>query len=382
MNRGIVSLVAIVVIAWLVITLQSRQTEQYKQASFTIQEFLVADDSAVYREVTPDRVLEFPKDHGAHPDFRQEWWYFTGVFETENGDQKGFQLTFFRFAGQQLEVQPDSQWHSNQSWMAHFAISDVANQQFYSAEDFSRGTLGLAGATPSPLKIWTNSWLVQEGNGDCDSCLVLNLKAATTEFAVDLSLETDQAPILQGDRGFSVKNPATGNASYYYSYPEFGSSGIFTIADTEYHVKGHVWMDHEWSSGVLAKNQTGWDWFGLRFREGGSLMAFRLRDENEQHYHYALFVDPQGNQVVFKSSEISMVSDQIWQSPKTGSKYPQRWRLNLQNDERSLSLTVDSLIPDQEHSDSFNYYEGLVSVSGKLDGQSMSGEGYMELTGY
>jgi predicted secreted hydrolase len=26
----------------------------------------------------PKKALQFPRDHGAHPGFRTEWWYITG----------------------------------------------------------------------------------------------------------------------------------------------------------------------------------------------------------------------------------------------------------------------------------------------------------------
>ena len=44
------------------------------------------------------RALSFPADHGPHPEFRSEWWYYTGNLAAANGRHFGFQLTFFRAA--------------------------------------------------------------------------------------------------------------------------------------------------------------------------------------------------------------------------------------------------------------------------------------------
>src|SRR5258705_785307 len=46
--------------------------------------FIAADGS---------HTLTFPADFGSHPDFRTEWWYYTGNLQSSEGRHFGFELT-------------------------------------------------------------------------------------------------------------------------------------------------------------------------------------------------------------------------------------------------------------------------------------------------
>ena len=51
---------------------------------------------ADWRVALPGWTYQFPSDHGSHSDFKTEWWYFTGNLRTKEGEELGYQLTFFR----------------------------------------------------------------------------------------------------------------------------------------------------------------------------------------------------------------------------------------------------------------------------------------------
>ena len=77
----------------------------------------------VYPMVEPGRKLVFPRDHGAHPDYRTEWWYITGWIEND-GVARGFQVTFFR-SRSGLQEDNDSAFAPKQLIFAHAAIADA-----------------------------------------------------------------------------------------------------------------------------------------------------------------------------------------------------------------------------------------------------------------
>ena len=161
------------------------------------------------------QALAFPDDHGAHTDYQTEWWYYTGNLEAADGRHFGYQLTFFRSA---LLPAPERQerssaWATDQVYMAHFALTDVAAGQFYAFERFSRGAAGLAGAQAAPFQVWLEDWRVEEvapGN--------YRLRAAQDDVAIDLQLTDLKGPILQGDAGYSPKGPEPGNASGHLQF--------------------------------------------------------------------------------------------------------------------------------------------------------------------
>ncbi len=52
--------------------------------------------AAEYPSVTGPCNFNFPRDHASHPDYRIEWWYYTGNMHAEDGARFGIELTFFR----------------------------------------------------------------------------------------------------------------------------------------------------------------------------------------------------------------------------------------------------------------------------------------------
>lgn len=381
-NLVIVSVVCLLLVS-LGVSLRHYLSDSTSPADASpLAEFLSSDADQQYASVYPGYRLRFPEDHGMHPEFRQEWWYFTGNLLGNNNNEYGFQLTFFRFAHARSDQLPAAGWNNDQTWMAHFALTDIAGKVFYTAEDFARGAINLAGAEASPFKVWVNGWSAVSDNPTCEECLDARLSARADEFSIDLHISAVRGPVLQGDNGYSVKNKAGDIASYYYSYPNLRTTGYINIADESISVTGTSWMDREWSSAVLAKGQTGWDWFALHFDVGRKLMLFQVRDEIRGDFSYGVIINAEGDTEQIPARDLEITPIDYWTSNATGNRYPVRWRVKSKKDNNKLDIKIQPKLKNQELNLSFQYYEGAVEASGVIDGLTVSGAGYMELTGY
>ena len=298
-----------------------------------------------YAEVIPGRKLHFPRDHGAHPEYRVEWWYVTGWLEPA----LGFQVTFFR-ARPEEEGDNPSRFNPRQVLFAHAALADPARGRLVHDQRAARAGLSLAEAATDTTAVAIDDWsLVLEGGR-------YRARIPAREFDFDFSFAAD-AIVLQGDGGFSRKGHRPNEASYYYSRPHLGVTGRLGGKP----VSGRAWLDHEWSSAYMAPEATGWDWTGINLFDGGSLMAFRMRDK-DGGTHYA----PPG---------VSFKPRRMWKSPRTGVAYPVSMQVN---DLRLVPLMDDQEL-DSRASTGTIYWEGAVRAYRQ---KREVGRGYLELTGY
>jgi predicted secreted hydrolase len=333
--------------------------------------FLAADGS---------RPLTFPEDFGAHPDFRAEWWYYTGNLQTPEGRHFGFELTIFRVGllSPTVELPTDSQWYDHSLYFAHFAVSDIAGEHFYAFERYSRPGPGLAGAQADPYRVWLEDWNITERSPG-----VYRLQARQEEISLDLTLTDEMGVVLQGENGYSRKGESVTNASYYYSQPRLHADGFVRVDGVQYPVSGLAWKDHEFSTSVLDENQIGWDWFSLQFEDGSALMLFQLRerDGGTSASSSGTFIAKDGTpQPVQKNNfEINVLDE--WRSPHTQGRYPAAWQIRF--DEPDCLLEVRPWMADQEiHFPAVTYWEGAVRFEGTCNGAPARGNGYVELTGY
>jgi predicted secreted hydrolase len=321
---------------------------------------------------------QFPRDHGPHPDFQTEWWYYTGNVKTADGRHFGYQFTIFRRAVRPTDA-GGSEWRSNQIYMAHFTVSDVQAQAFYHDERYSRGGADLAGATATPrYRVWLEDWQAFAVNDDATET---RITADAGAFAVDVTLTQRKAPALQGDNGLSAKSAEIGNASYYYSMTRLATVGTIRIGAETFNVSGHTWMDHEFSTSALGGTARGWDWFGLIFDDGRELMIgkIRLTDGGREMAFGGLLVEADGSTRYLPAETFTITATGTWTSPHTQAIYPSGWTVALDlGAGQALNLTLTPLQLDQElYSGAIAYWEGAVSISGDA-----TGYGYAELTGY
>jgi predicted secreted hydrolase len=330
------------------------------------------------RALTP-YTFSFPEDHGAHPDFQSEWWYYTGNLEDEQGRRLGYQFTIFRRALSPSPADRESDLAAKQIYFAHLALSDGETKIHRFADRYSRGAGGLAGATSDPLRIWIEDWSIEGLN---ESATEIHLQADGNGIRLDLTLEAEKPIVAHGEEGLSPKSELPGNASYYLSYTRMQSSGEIGLDGVTYRVQGESWFDHEWSTSALGEGAVGWDWFGLQLEDGHELMLFTIRhqDGSLDPVSGGTLIYPDGKTRRIAINEFSVDALDTWQSSISSVEYPSGWRILIPSE--GLDLMVEPIFKAQEMRVGFTYWEGAVDVEGSLAGQTIRGYGYTELTGY
>lgn len=347
-------------------------------ARLDLAEALGVGDTAGFSRVSGPRPFRFPEDHGAHPGYRTEWWYFTGNVDAGDGRRFGYQVTFFRSAVSPEPPPIASAWATNQVYMAHFAVSDIDGSGFHSFERFARGAAGLAGAVASPFRVWVDDW---SGSSVGPGTFPLRLHAADGDVAIDFEIEAGKPAVLQGDRGYSRKTDDPGNATYYYSFTRMPTTGTVSVAGRRFAVSGSSWLDREWGTSVLGQENAGWDWFAIQLDDGTDLMAARLRrrDGRPDPFTFGSIVESDGRSRTLRAADLVIRELAEWES-EAGVRYPSRWRIEVAD--AGLALDVEPLLADQELDVSIRYWEGAVEAVGMRNDAPVRGRGYVELTGY
>jgi predicted secreted hydrolase len=323
---------------------------------------------AGYRQATPGYRYQFPLDHFNHPEFKAEWWYYTGNLRTAGNRHYGFELVFFREGRHRGAASNPSAWRVDDLYLAHLALTDIDGRKFRYFERLNRAGPGIAGVSIEDARIWNGNWQAQ-----WDTAGAQTISAVEEGIRLTLHLAPRTAPIIHGENGVSRKSEEPGHASYYVSFPLLAVEGSLNGAA----ITGTAWMDHEWFTNLLDDSTQGWDWFSAQFDNRAELMLYQLR--GKETYSAGTYIDASGRALHLKGSDFAVQPLDFWISPKTGARYPVRWRVSAP----SLKIAVEcaAAIPDQElvsrDKHTPTYWEGAVRYSG-----SASGVGYLELTGY
>ncbi|HSL88928.1 MAG TPA: lipocalin-like domain-containing protein [Ignavibacteriaceae bacterium] len=339
-------------------------------------------ESEDFSKAVEKRKFVFPDDHGPHPDFRTEWWYFTGNLTTDDNRNFGYQFTIFRTSLSKEKPERNTDWNSNQIYMAHFAVTDIDGNKFYFDEKFSREGNNLAGAKANPFKVWLEDWqIIQTEDRAAFDLPVMNITAKSENVGINFKLEAVKPIVLQGDEGLSQKGKQPGNASYYYSYTRLKTEGKIILDGKEFSVNGFSWMDREWSTSALSEDQAGWDWFALQLNDNTEIMYYQMRknDGAPDVFSKGVYVNKDGTSQLLKKDDVILNVNDYWESP-TGEKYPSGWRFRIPAKEIELAITP--AIKNQLMDVAVRYWEGSVKIEGTKSGSRISGRGYVELTGY
>lgn len=336
--------------------------------------------AAEWKTAQPGWRYEFPRDHGAHRDFKTEWWYFTGNLFDAEGHRFGYELTFFR---QGITPQADrdpnaSRFIVDDLKFAHFAVTDVSKGTFRFEQKTSRGAFGEAGFGDGKRLAWIDNWtLASNGEGAFD------LMAADKEGTIHLHLRAAKPPVVHGENGVSVKANASGHASHYYSIPRLETTGEFFANGKSHPFRGESWFDHEWATGQLAEGQVGWDWISLQWEDGTELMLYqmRLKDGEPDLSSSGTWIAQGGEPTHLRNSDFRMTPIAFWKSKENGAQYPIGWRVTLPG--QRTEFVVRAVLENQELTlGPITYWEGAIDASGTRDGKAIKGRGYLELTGY
>jgi len=327
----------------------------------------------------------FPRDHGAHPNFKTEWWYFTGNLQDAqpgaNGRRFGYQLTIFRQGVQFTPAQPTSKWAVRDFYFGHLTISDLTADQFHVAERVSRGALGEAKAATGALDVALGPWTIQQ-----DAKKQMLLAARAPDMAIDLTERPVKPLVLEGVGGLSQKADGAGEASYYYSYPRLETSGKLRTGGKSYDVTGQSWFDHEFSTSSLGRNQVGWDWFCVQLENHEEIMLYAMRDKSGamDPNSEGTWVKADGTSERLSPGSFTIEKKGTWRSPRSGAVYPAGWHIVVPG--RRADLNVSPAMADQElhltKMGALDYWEGACTIEGSVAGAPAKGVGYTELTGY
>lgn len=351
-----------------------------KRLLFTLTLILVGlsltpAQSDPWRRALPPYQFDFARDHASHPDYKIEWWYYTGNLQTTDGRRFGYQLTFFRVG---IDFQPanPSRWAVRDLYTAHFAVSDLDRDTFRHAERMNRAGVGWAGADEKNYRVWNEDW---EARHDTDGHHLL--RATDEGMSIELRLAPGKPPVIQGENGVSQKGDAAGNASHYYSLTRMPTQGTLVIDGQRIEVSGESWMDHEFGTSFLEPGQIGWDWLSIQLEDGTDLMLYQFRraDGKTDPHSNGMLVGTKGETSRLSAEQFSLTPLEYWDSPASGARYPIAWKIEIPS--RGVTLTARAAIRNQElqtnESTRVTYWEGAITLEG-----SARGRGYLEMTGY
>lgn len=323
--------------------------------------------------------FRFPRDHGAHNSYQSEWWYYTGHLKAPDGRLFGYELTFFRVGlrpGSRRRELSQSDWRGTQFFPAHFAITDQGKRRFIYYEQSAREALGAGFASERTLDVRVNAWRVQ-------GTKPMHLYAQQDGNAIDVMAFPLKRPAVHGTNGISRKAACSTCASHYYSVTRLRTSGTLTVGGQRLRVLGTSWMDHEFGSDELQRDQAGWDWFSLQLDDGRDLMFYRLREKNGSitAQSSGSLIDARGRATYLPLAAVSITSLDTWRSPHTGGVYPSGWILRVSKS--AIDVVLHPLVADQElvNQNGISYWEGAVEVKDRRSGRHL-GNAYVELTGY
>ena len=335
-----------------------------------------------YKVAQPGYTFEFPRDYFNHEDYRTEWWYYTGNVKSADGHRFGFELTFFRQGVSRTDA--NSPWFVHDLWMAHIALSDMNGQHFYCEERLNRAGPGVAGvdAQTGPTqtgRIWNGNWQVHIAEPEEE------LRGVADKFGLALKLVPLKQPVMQGQNGVSQKAEGARHASHYFSLTRLRTKGSIDLDGKSYQVDGTSWMDHEFFTGAMAANETGWDWLSVQLEDGTELMLYRLRhrDGSTDPYSSGSYVDASGKSQFLSAKDFAMTpAADTWTSPATKAAYPVRWHVSIPR--LNMELDVTTPLMNQELTGEFgpSYWEGSIDIGGARGPSSIRGVGYLEMTGY
>jgi predicted secreted hydrolase len=335
-----------------------------------------------WRDARAGYMYEFPRDHAAHPDYRIEWWYYTGNLDAADGRRFGYQATFFRIGVDPAPANP-SRWAVRDIYMTHLAVSDPSGRRYRFAERLNRAGPGIAGASTDRYHVWNDDWTASRTS---DGRHIIQL--VEDGLGVDLQLDENRRPTINGRDGISQKGRDAGNASHYYSLTRMPTRGRIVIDGERIDVTGQSWMDREFGTSFLEADQQGWDWFALQLSDGSDLMIYQLRrhDGSQDEHSSGMLTRADGSLVSLAATDFRLApTGPTFHSPGSGATYPIGWRIDVPGED--LTLTVSTPLRNQEldftRVTGVAYWEGVVDVAGTArGGRAITGRGYLEMTGY
>ena len=342
--------------------------------------FVLQPAVAQYKTAVPGYKFEFPRDHFNHPEYRTEWWYFTGNLTAEDGHRFGFELTFFR-EGVERGKKDLATWDIQDLYLAHLALSDISGREFYHTERTNRAGPGIAGVDEAKQRIWNGNWNVSWSGANQE------IHGIDDRFRISLSVHSEKPPVIHGENGVSQKAEGPGRGSHYISLTRLKTNGTINLGGNSYQVNGLTWMDHEFFTHQLETNQAGWDWLSIQLDDHTELMLYQIRrkDGSVDPFSSGTYIDKHGKATHLSASDFMLTPQgETWRSPVTSANYPIQWKLSVSK--LAMELETKTRLKSQEISGRSklapNYWEGAIELNGHRGSDTLKGVGYLEMTGY
>ena len=335
------------------------------------------------RPVANDPVaISFPRDDAPH-DRLTEWWYVTGHLQSADGRRFGYEFVIFRAQRGEFPV----------TWASHIAITkNVSPGQTGGFSYDERSEVGAQVDIQVLLDREVTAAFAITGANPLDPSTLnrapwtmLLLPGGAMQLGgngLDLQLAAGGAPVLHDTDGWVGFADAGG--SYYYSRTRMPTAGTITVDGAPLAVTGSSWFDHQWGD-FIAIGDGGWDWFALNLSDGSDLMLSFVRDAAGGYpLVYGTWVTTDGRVRHLDASEINLTSTGTWLSPTTGTLWPSGWSLEIER--LHLAVTITPEVANQEldtrASTGVVYWEGASAVVGTRGRRAITGQAYVELTGY
>lgn len=343
---------------------------------------LIDDNDEGFSRTNTPWHFQFPRDHGAHPDYKTESWYLTGYLVTAAGRRFGFQLTFFR-----LGLKPpgtvlrDSAWATSEIYRGHFALTDVASDRFYAAERFSRAALGLSGSQQNPVRVWLENWEMKFMHDDKDLPGFL-VRASGADIDVELDMQSLKPAILSGGNRRSDEERVSSASFHSYILTRVHNRGTIRVGTEVFQGEGLAWLDRAWGQIPLPAGPIVWDRFLLQLDDNSEIMGFKLRRRagGGKPMSTGMWIKPDGSIQRFGQNEVIINSLDDWKNPRDSTHYPARWQFRIPS--ISMKLEIIPHVADQAIDHSMRYWGGAVHARGEFIGKPIDGQGFVELTGY
>ncbi|MGB0604485.1 MAG: lipocalin-like domain-containing protein [Candidatus Latescibacterota bacterium] len=333
----------------------------------------------------PDYAPNFPRDHGSHPEYGIEWWYWVGHLQSAD-EQKtfGFQFTVFRIAGdaEKAENQFDGFFGNQNLFLVHSALSDLESGEYLHLERVYREGWQ-ARASSQTLNLSVGGIQAHLLSGEEGQRVVARYKEANR---LELSFRPTKPLVPFGDRGLSRKGADPAAVSWYWSYTRLQAEGILIRDGVEIPVKGTAWMDHEISSSQLGGGLEGWDWTCMQLDDGTEIKAYRLRTGagESDPWSAVYWIDGEGGTERVYADGFSWEAEDSWTSPNTGLEYPTSVKVTAEHPVRGKQIfRLRPLLDGQEFTGNRSdnaYWEGACEVLNERGDRI--GKAYLELAGY
>lgn len=349
---------------------------------------VTAAPSGTPRPADPQPVV-LPRDDAAH-DRLTEWWYYTGHLRDETGGRWGFEFVVFRAERGGFPV----------SWASHLALTDETGQQFHYAQraeigpqvDLTAGSAGGVGLAirgldaRDPSTFTRSPWTMTLASGRdrlAAAALPTEIRGDTAVgFGLALDLSATKPPALHDGDGYVDFGLAGG--SYYYSRTAMTATGTLTVGTRTLRADGTAWFDHQWGD-FISVGGGGWDWFALNLGDGTDVTLSMVRAADGSFpLVYGTLVGADGATRRLGVGDFTVEATGQWTSPTTGATYPAGWTVAIPS--AGISADLTPAVPQQEldtrATTGVVYWEGSQRVTASVNGRSVGGEAYVELTGY